>query len=484
MSSNKFRRVYKDKYNFFTGFGEDYTLENKSKILANYYNNTPKWSDENYGKFWVEEFFRYFIGTGKLHDKIIEETLNSADVPKDNFLALNSLFYSSIASTFTNNWSVAPFFNTKFSNSSNEEKVLFENNYLKFNKEKNICGIIYNMISNFKIEISLNELVFCDYYELNHHLPYKNSTENYLITILPNKNSLHFDITFTSGEIYIDQTTGGYSRRCNTDKVIGFDIDLNHTIPLYIKDFIDLINPYSKDFKSILEKEAESNKETFHKMMKLLNRKKIADIVTKEDIFLNGIVAVLHQSDIIPDIAGKIQKEYADIEYSYKFAERAINKLLELLNGLSNNKAIRDYLTNSKKPYISTDIDVSVDNIKSQTVKKDKRVEKDMIKVDWQDDTMKISKATPDANANKDMMTRFKEIVADYANDHIDKTDGVKVTTDDVYIVWFCKTLQNWKALLSTYISDGMYYELTVNGDKEEIYLDAYKKWENRVIKL
>ena len=38
MTNNKFRGVYKDKYNFFTGFGEDYTFENKSKILANYYN--------------------------------------------------------------------------------------------------------------------------------------------------------------------------------------------------------------------------------------------------------------------------------------------------------------------------------------------------------------------------------------------------------------------------------------------------------------
>ena len=51
-------------------------------------------------------------------------------------------------------------------------------------------------------------------------------------------------------------------------------------------------------------------------------------------------------------------------------------------------------------------------------------------------------------------------------------------------MVWSCKTLQNSKALLSTTISDGMYYELTYNGDKKELYLDAYKKFENRCIKL
>ena len=28
---------------------------------------------------------------------------------------------------------------------------------------------------------------------------------------------------------------------------------------------------------------------------------------------------------------------------------------------------------------------------------------------------------------------------------------------------------------------DGMYYEVTFNGDKREWYLDAYKKFENRV---
>lgn len=75
-----------------------------------------------------------------------------------------------------------------------------------------------------------------------------------------------------------------------------------------------------------------------------------------------------------------------------------------------------------------------------------------------------------------------KEVVLNYANKHIDKTDNVQITLDDVYIVWFCKTLQNWKALVSTTLPDGMYYEVTYNGDKKEVYLDAYKKFENQKI--
>lgn len=83
---------------------------------------------------------------------------------------------------------------------------------------------------------------------------------------------------------------------------------------------------------------------------------------------------------------------------------------------------------------------------------------------------------------NKNTMKLIKEIVRDYTNEHIDKTDKMQITVDDVYVVWFCKTLQNWKALASTTVPDGMYYELTYNGDKDEMYLDAYKKFENRCI--
>ena len=48
------------------------------------------------------------------------------------------------------------------------------------------------------------------------------------------------------------------------------------------------------------------------------------------------------------------------------------------------------------------------------------------------------------------MMNKAKKLVKDYYNSHVDVTDNVVLTEDDVYIVWFSKTLQNWKALLST----------------------------------
>ena len=78
---------------------------------------------------------------------------------------------------------------------------------------------------------------------------------------------------------------------------------------------------------------------------------------------------------------------------------------------------------------------------------------------------------------------KAKQIVIDYYNEHVEITDNKKLKESEVFIVWFSKTLQNWKALVSTTISDGMYYEVTYNGDKKETYLDAYKKWENVCVK-
>ena len=85
---------------------------------------------------------------------------------------------------------------------------------------------------------------------------------------------------------------------------------------------------------------------------------------------------------------------------------------------------------------------------------------------------------------SEEFLKLCKGIVVDYFNHHSDKTDGKQITQNDVFVVWSCKTLQNNKALLSTTVPDGMYYELTYNGDRNELYLDAYKKWENICYKI
>lgn len=75
-------------------------------------------------------------------------------------------------------------------------------------------------------------------------------------------------------------------------------------------------------------------------------------------------------------------------------------------------------------------------------------------------------------------------LVLDQLNDVMDKTDGDCMSPDDVYIVWCARALQNCKALASTKVCDGMYYEITYNGDKHELYLELYKKFENRLIQI
>lgn len=83
---------------------------------------------------------------------------------------------------------------------------------------------------------------------------------------------------------------------------------------------------------------------------------------------------------------------------------------------------------------------------------------------------------------NDEFLNKCKEIVKQYEIEHLDKSDVIPEF--EVFVVWNCKTLQNNKALLSTTLFNGMYYELTYNGDKKELYLDAYKKFENKCIKL
>lgn len=75
------------------------------------------------------------------------------------------------------------------------------------------------------------------------------------------------------------------------------------------------------------------------------------------------------------------------------------------------------------------------------------------------------------------MDDKATEIINSYILDHYSVAP-----TFDVFIVWKCKILQNWKYLIASTLPDGMYYELTFNGDKKEWYLDAYKKIDNKRI--
>lgn len=80
---------------------------------------------------------------------------------------------------------------------------------------------------------------------------------------------------------------------------------------------------------------------------------------------------------------------------------------------------------------------------------------------------------------------KFEQIVKKVVAEHHNRSNDPglsQITEDDVYIVWSCKTLQNNKALASA-PGNAMYYELTYNGDKHELYVDAYVKKDNVCIR-
>lgn len=57
------------------------------------------------------------------------------------------------------------------------------------------------------------------------------------------------------------------------------------------------------------------------------------------------------------------------------------------------------------------------------------------------------------------------------------------LSADQLAIVWFSKTLQNWKAMVCTTIpGDDLYFEVTYNGERREAYVDVYHKILNQAI--
>ena len=82
------------------------------------------------------------------------------------------------------------------------------------------------------------------------------------------------------------------------------------------------------------------------------------------------------------------------------------------------------------------------------------------------------------------MLKKAKQL----ASQEFSRLAGREIKEEDCFVVWFSKTLQNWKALVSTNrIKSGEkcgdYAEITHNGDKKETYVDVYAKVSNRAIK-
>jgi Family of unknown function (DUF6275) len=105
---------------------------------------------------------------------------------------------------------------------------------------------------------------------------------------------------------------------------------------------------------------------------------------------------------------------------------------------------------------------------------------------DWvtlDEDIRKIKEGTTmsqDSSLPAVYQQRAKDLVYAYVKSRLEETDThVTFGPDEVYVGWFCKTLANWKALVTTTLPDGMYYEVTHDGVACYDYIDAYKKFEN-----
>lgn len=76
-----------------------------------------------------------------------------------------------------------------------------------------------------------------------------------------------------------------------------------------------------------------------------------------------------------------------------------------------------------------------------------------------------------------------KQAVYEMALSGLDPTDDVQFSIDNVYVVTSSFILFNQKAMLSTTLPDGKYYEVTYNDNLDEMYVDCYVKIKQNVIK-
>lgn len=85
------------------------------------------------------------------------------------------------------------------------------------------------------------------------------------------------------------------------------------------------------------------------------------------------------------------------------------------------------------------------------------------------------------ANADR-LHLEAKTLVCNNYNEHRDSSKNEELALDELVVVWFSKTLGNWKALVATTRRDSLYYEVTHNGVSNETYIDIYNKIANTCV--
>lgn len=83
-----------------------------------------------------------------------------------------------------------------------------------------------------------------------------------------------------------------------------------------------------------------------------------------------------------------------------------------------------------------------------------------------------------------DPMTIAKRVVVANFNEHRKSRTVPELQMKDVFIVWFTKTLMNWKAIIASSQAKGLFWEVSYNGVRKEIYLDVYTKINNVKISM
>lgn len=97
-----------------------------------------------------------------------------------------------------------------------------------------------------------------------------------------------------------------------------------------------------------------------------------------------------------------------------------------------------------------------------------------------EDEFRKVRKPAKRRRPDPDRYIKLaKQLVVDNHNNHHDADQMPRLTVDMVHIVWYAKVLGNWKAIIASPVRKGLLYEVSFDGEKNEAYVDVYRKINN-----